>query len=132
MSTPFDFINTVNNKTAKIEMDQVGQKDYTPYIINRGFSNNMQTVMFANEMNRYSNLPKEWQYDFYYYGIPKGKRFDKWAKKEKTEIEIENIMQFYHINNKRAVEFSKILNTEQLTVIKTKLNRGGNNAGNVN
>lgn len=126
MSSPFDFINTVNNKTEKIEMDAVGQKDYVPFIINRGLSNNMQTVLFANEMNRFSFIPKTWQYDFYYHGVPKGRRFDKWAKKTNDE-DIDAIRKFYHINRVRAEEYLQLLSKEQVDLIKQKLKTGGKN-----
>lgn len=126
MPSPFDYINTINNKTPQIEMDSVGMLDYNPFIINRGLSNNIQTVLFANEMNRYSFIPKNWQYDFYWYGVPKGKRFDKWAKKN-SDDDINSIKEYYHINRMRAEEYMKILTPEQIELIKQKLKKGGKN-----
>lgn len=110
-----------------IEMDGIGMKDYNAFIINRGLSNNIQTVLFANEMNRYNFIPKDWQYSFFWNGIPKGKRFDKWAKKTSDDV-IETIQSCYHINKLRAEEYAKILTAEQIDLIKQKLKKGGKNA----
>lgn len=122
--TPFDFINSINNKT-KIEWDDAVEKAYTPFIINRGLSFNLQTVLFANMMNKYPTIDKKMQYDFYFYGVSKGRRYDKWIKKEGTAADIQAIREFYHINNFRALEVLKILSNEQLEIIKVKLSKGG-------
>ncbi len=88
--TPFDIINIINNKTLTDKVEIVA--DYEPWIVNRGLSNIMSTVFFSEEMAKNSHLPKDIQFDFYYYGIPKGKRFGKWNKKDSSEKELINII----------------------------------------
>jgi len=122
--TPFDFINSVNNKT-KIEWDDAVAKFYTPFIVNRGLSFNLQTILFANMMNQYPQLEKKMQYDFYFNGVPKGKRFDKWQKKLEASENIKLVREFYGINIYRAEEALKLLSNEQLDMIKQKMNKGG-------
>lgn len=122
--TPFDIINSINNKTS-LEWDDVTEKTYAPFIINRGLSFNMQTVMFANVMNRFPQIDKKMQYDFYFYGVPKGKRFDKWQKKTELGSDVQAVKDFYNINTDRAVEALKLLSNEQLDMIKEKLKKGG-------
>lgn len=122
--TPFDIINSINNKT-KLDWDDVTEKSYTPFMINRGLSFNMQTVLFANEMNQFPQLDKKMQYDFYFNGIPKGKRFDKWQKKLAVDDDVKLIMSFYDINIQRAEEYLKLLSSEQIDVIKQKMKQGG-------
>jgi hypothetical protein len=122
--TPFDFINSVNNKT-KMEWDDTVAKFYTPFIVNRGLSFNLQTILFANMMNQYPQLEKKMQYDFYFNGVPKGKRFDKWQKKLEASETIKLVREFYGINIYRAEEALKLLSNEQLDMIKQKMNKGG-------
>ena len=122
--TPFDIINSINNKT-KLDWDDVTEKSYTPFMINRGLSFNIQTVLFANEMNQFPQLDKKMQYDFYFNGIPKGKRFDKWQKKLAVDDDVKLIMSFYDINIQRAEEYLKLLSSEQIDVIKQKMKQGG-------
>lgn len=122
--SPFDLVNSINNKTA-IEWDEVVAKAYSPFIINRGLSFNLQTIMFANVMNRFPQLDKSMQYDFYFYGVPKGKRFDKWFKKIEASSSAQLVSDYYGINMSKAIEALNILSKEQLDVIKDKMNKGG-------
>jgi hypothetical protein len=127
MATPFDFINSINNKTPQLPMDEVGIKDYIPFMVNRGLSFNQQTIMFANEINLWSStMPKEWQYDFYWHGIPKGKRYDKWIKKEESkDKDLALVQKYFRINILRAKEALRILTEDQLSVIRKMLEQGG-------
>ena len=61
-----DWLNSVNfTKENLIEEDPSVIKDYPPYIVNRCLSGHLDTVMFANEMNKFPNLDKDLQYSFY-------------------------------------------------------------------
>jgi len=122
--TPFDIINSINNKT-RFEWDEDAEKTYAAFIVNRGLSFNLQTVLYASMMNQFPGLAKQLQYDFYFNGIPKGKRFDKWQKKLEVSPDIQVLQDFYGINIDRAAEALKLLSTEQLDMIKQKMNKGG-------
>ena len=55
-----DWLNSINfNKNNLIEEDPEAISSYPPYIINRCLSGHLDTVLFANEMNKYSNLDKD-------------------------------------------------------------------------
>ena len=57
-----DWLNSINfNKENLIEEDPSIIKDYAPYIINRCLSGSIDSVLFANEMNKYSFLDKDMQ-----------------------------------------------------------------------
>ena len=61
-----DWLNSINQtKKNLIDEDPSLEKDYSPYIINRIYSGHLDSIMFANEMNRYHFLPKKLQYDFF-------------------------------------------------------------------
>jgi hypothetical protein len=122
--TPFDILKSINEKSS-LAWDDEAVKAYAPFIINRGLSYNMQTIMFANAMNRYPQLDKRMQYDFYYRGIPKGKRYDKWQKKSDLSSDVLVVKEFYGINNEKAEYALKLLTNDQLTMIKEKLKKGG-------
>jgi hypothetical protein len=118
VKTPFDYINTINNKTG-YEWDETDDKSYNPFIINRGLSNNMQTVIFANMMNSASIISKKMQFDFYYHGVPKGRRFDKWAKGESASDLVKLVSETLHINMQRAAECVSLMSDEQKKLMKT-------------
>lgn len=113
--SPFDIVNHLNEKT-NIEMDP---SDYAPWMINLALANHLQTILFANEMNRLYDLPKEVQYDFYFHGIPKGKRFGKWPKREKYDTELVSIVQErFALNILRAQQYISLLSKEQIEWLK--------------
>jgi hypothetical protein len=82
------------------------------------------TVLIANEMNISYFLPSKLQYDFYINIVRKRKRFSPWDKKTKVD-DLECVKQYYGYSNEKAQAALKILNKEQLEIIKSKLNRGG-------
>jgi hypothetical protein len=120
-----DWLNSINfNKTNLIEEDPSTIKDYAPYIINRCLSGNIDSILFANEMNKYSFLDKDMQYSFYLNTLRKKKRFSPWLRKDKvTDLEI--IKQYYGYSNEKASNALKILTPEQINYIKQRLETGG-------
>lgn len=121
--TPFDIINSINEKK---EIDRTeALTDYAPFIINRGLSMHKDTIFFANEMNCRSQLDKDLQFDFYMTAVPKGKRYGKWAKAEKVEQDITNIMTYFCINRRRSEEILGLFSDSQLCELKDKMIKGG-------
>jgi|TARA_X000001388_G_scaffold62565_1_gene48350 hypothetical protein len=120
-----DWLNSINfNKKNLIEEDPSTIKDYAPYIINRCLSGNIDSILFANEMNKYSFLDKDMQYSFYLNTLRKKKRFSPWLRKDKvTDLEI--IKQYYGYSNEKASNALKILTPEQINFIKQRLETGG-------
>lgn len=125
MPSPFDFLNSINQgKNNLLEEDPQNIKDYSPFIINKGLSYFLDTVMFANEINIRSTLDKDMQYRFYLGSISKAKRFKKWEKKDVQE-NIDLIKQSYLVNDRKASEYLKILTEEQIEILKERQNKGG-------
>ena len=120
-----DYLNSINYSKEYLMGDDPGwEKNYTPYVINKCVSHHMDTVMFANEMNRYPNLDKRLQYDFFINTIRSRKRFSPWAKKKKVD-DLDLVKQYYGYSNEKAQQALRILSPKQLDYIKEKLNRGG-------
>ena len=65
MSTPFDFLNAINfTKEDMFKGRKENDKEYVSFVINRGLSYFPDTVMYANEMNRYPDLSNQQQFSF--------------------------------------------------------------------
>jgi hypothetical protein len=123
--TPFDFINAINLTKKNLFEDPLAHKDYVPFIVNRGLSYFPDTVLYANEMNRNSGIPEDWQFSFFLNSIPKKKRFSKWAKKDAETEPLRLVMEYFGYSSEKAKEALSILSEEQLTMIKEKLYKGG-------
>lgn len=118
--SPFDFVKSINQKSGYIS-ELTG---YNPYLTNACFSMHMDTVMLAEEMNQYHWLSPELQYDFYYYGVRRGKRFG-FPKKQEVEDDVQLVMDYYKYSHAKALEALEILSAEQLEEMRQKLDKGG-------
>lgn len=122
----FDFLNSINTtKKDLIKEDPLNEKDYNAFMINRGLSYFPDTIIYANEMNRYASLPKDMQYSFYLTGIKAKKRFSKWHKKDQNSESINLIMKAYGYSSEKAAAALELLNQEQLDAIKRLYDTGG-------
>ena len=120
-----DWRNSINQtKKNLIDEDPSLEKGYSPYIINRIFSGHLDSIMFANEMNRYHFLPKKIQYDFMLNTLRVKKRFSPWLKKD-TIKDLEIVKRYYGYSDEKAKQTLRILNKEQLNFIKSKFETGG-------
>lgn len=123
--SPFEFINAINDTKKNLFEDPQANKDYSPFMINRGLSYFHDTILYANEMNRYSDIPKSWQFSFLLNTIPKKKRFSKWHKKDAETKAIQLVMEYFGYSSEKAKEAVSVLTKEQLAVIEEKLQKGG-------
>ena len=124
--SPFDFINTINYSKEDIMVDDIAEKQYTPFIINKALSFTPDTVVYANEMNSRPHLQKLLQYKFLINIVRKKKRFSKWIKKEKIEA-IDIVKEYYGYNTEKARQVVSILSAEQIQILKKRLFKGGTN-----
>lgn len=120
----FDYLNSINLTKKDIMVDDIAEKDYNGFMVNRGLSYFSDTVIIANEMNRYHHLDKKLQYHFFINMIRKRKRFSKWAKAQ-TESEIDAVKEYYGYSNEKARQAVTLLSPEQITNIKNKVSKGG-------
>ena len=120
-----DWLNSINQtKKNLIDEDPSLEKDYNPYIVNRIYSGHLDSVMFANEMNKYSFLSKKIQYDFYLNSLRSKKRFSPWLRKDKIK-DLDYVKSYYGYSNEKAQQALKILTKQQLNFIRSKFETGG-------
>lgn len=120
-----DWLNSINHqKNNLLDDDPTSTKQYPPYIINRCLSGFIDTVMYANEMNINSHLDNKLQYLYYLNSIRKKKRFSPWLKKDKIN-DLELIKQYYGYSNEKAKSALSLLNKDQISYIRKRLDVGG-------
>jgi AAA15 family ATPase/GTPase len=125
---PFDFINSINftkkNMMRGTENDDLAEKSYVPYITNRTLSYFTDTLLYANEMNRFaSTLDSKLQYEFLLNSIRPKKRFAKWSKPEQDN-DLEVIREFYNYSIPKARQALSCLTNEQVRAIKNTMAQG--------
>ena len=121
---PFEFVNAINYTKKNIMIDDVAEKAYAPYMVNRQLSYFPDTVLAANEMNRNHHIDNRLQFDFFINIIRKRKRFSKWYKPE-TVSDLEAVKKYYGYSNEKARQVLTLLNTDQINELKRKVTTGG-------
>lgn len=121
---PFEYVNAINYTKKDIIVDDLAEKAYAPFMVNRSLSYFPDTVLAANEMNRYHQIDNRLQFDFLINIIRKRKRFSKWDKK-KIDGDIEVIKEYYGYNEQKALQVLPLLSPEQIEIITKKVNKGG-------
>ena len=121
-----DYLNAINyTKESLLDTDdEQWEKKYYPFIVNKCVAPFPDTVMLVNEINQLHHLDKRLQFDFLINSLRPRKRFTPWLKAKKLE-NLEYVKEYYGYNNEKAKEALDILNDEQISAIKRKLDKGG-------
>lgn len=120
-----DYLYSINqSKKNIVKDDQEAEKAYPPFIVNKCLSSFIDSILYANEMNKNTHLDKRLQYDFFINSLKPRKRFTPWLRKETLE-EIELVKQYYGYSHNKALEAVRILTREDLNYIRKILNKGG-------
>lgn len=123
--TPFDFAKSIiSSKDNLYSTEALFQKEYVSFMVNRILSNSSKAALFADVINRYPNLDKKLQYDFYLRGLPKGGSSSKlWSKKEGDEDRLERatiVAKSLNVSLVRAEEYLAVIDDSAFEEHKTK------------
>lgn len=126
--SPFDFMKAVSFTKEDLIGDsdtpEYIEKQYNPYIVNRGFSYFEDTILHANEMNRLHGLFNDAQFRYYLGALRKRNRFSKWHKAEKND-DLDVIQKVYQCRREVAKMYLKAISQERMNAIREKTNTGG-------
>lgn len=128
MTSPFEFVKSfTTTKEDLYTSENIFNREYNSFMVNRILSNSPATALFASAMNMYPYIDKKLQHDFYLYGIPKSKSgYSKYIKKEVVDLpqdEIDFISETLNMSTKRAIELHNTVGSE--TIKKMIASRGG-------
>ena len=118
---PFALINSISNSKIDILEDE---KDYNAFMVNRGLSYFPDTVIYANEMNKFHHLDSRLQFDFLINIVRKRNRFSKWNKSIESE-NINAIKKYFGYSNEKARDVLPLLSNENLKTIRGRIQHGG-------
>ena len=121
---PFEYTNAINYSKKNIMVDDIAEKQYNPFLVNRTLSYFNDTVLMANEMNLNHHLDNRLQFDFFINIIRKKKRFSKWNKPE-TVSDVEVVKEYYGYSNEKARQVLTLLTSKQIDELKKKVFKGG-------
>ena len=123
--SPFDYVNAILQNKKQLIVDELTEKEYNSFLVNRSLSYHKDCIMYANEMNMRHFLDKKLQNAFLLNTVRSQKRpFAKWIKSEKSE-DIECIKTVYGFSDSKAREAYRVLSKEQIQQLKEKTFTGG-------
>jgi hypothetical protein len=123
--SPFDYVKEILQGKKQLIVDELTEKEYSPFLTNRSLSYHKDCIMFANEMNRRHHTDKKLQHDFLINTVRSQKRpFAKWIKSEKSDT-IECIKTIYGFSDAKAREALSLLSKEQIQELKEQTRIGG-------
>lgn len=124
--TIFSILNDISHiKSGLINDSNISE--YNPYMVNKWLSMSIDTIMYSQEMNCNSHLPKHMQHDYYFYSLKPHKRFFKYIKHKKQDL-IDIISEYQSCSEKKAKDMLKLFSESDIEYMKSKLNKGGKNA----
>ena len=119
--SPFELIKSISSTKKDILENE---KDYNAFMVNRGLSYFPDTVLYANEMNKFHHLDNRLQYQFLINTIRKRNRFSKWNKSIESK-NINAIKKYYNYSNEKARDVLPLLSNKNLNIIRGRINHGG-------
>ena len=125
MSNPFDYAEAILQSKKQLVVDEITEKEYNPFLINRALSQHKDCVLFANEMNRRHGLDKKLQNDFLLNTVRSMKRpVAKWAKVEKND-DLECVKLVYGLSDSKARDALRLLSKQEIQKLKEQTFTGG-------
>lgn len=124
--SPFDYLNAINTNKQDIMVDDITEKAYNGFMVNRSLSYFQDTIFFANEMNKYHHLDKKLQFHFLLNIIRKRKRFSKWNKPD-LDNDLDVVKEYYGYSNEKARQALPLLSQGEIEELRKKVSKGGRN-----
>ena len=123
-----DYLKSINRTKEKLmdSDDELWEKKYPPFIINKCLAPFPDTVHLVNEMNVNHHLDSKLQFDFLLNSIRPRERYTPWLKAKKIK-NLDYVKEYYGYSNEKAKVALDILSDEQIETIKNSLNKGGKN-----
>jgi len=125
----FDYLKALTERNDFVNFDEEEvRKDYQPYMINRFVSMAEVFTQVVNEINRYSDIPKETHFRYFFSVLPKRRQFFKYIKKKKDLSQDEKLLiaNYFEVGLNDAEKYIQLLDESQIKEI-LELYRYGKN-----
>ncbi len=121
---PYTYLNAINFSKQDVMVDDITEKAYNPFMVNRSLSYFNDTVAIANEMNIHHHVDNKLQFEFLINMIRKRKRFSKWIKPD-VDSDVEVVKEYYGYSNEKARQALSLLSSENINELRQRVFKGG-------
>ena len=124
-----DWLRAINTKTS-LRLTEENEQYYTPFIINRCMASYPDTVLIADEVNRFRHVTKQMQFDFYKSFVPKRSRFSEWEREYQATEKDQLCIDYFKVSVQKARWYSSMIDSlpdsESIwTELKERTTKGG-------
>lgn len=120
-----EIIPSILQTKKSVIKDDIDQKDYVPFVVNRALSFHLDCILYVNEINLHPGMDKDMQYQYLLNTIrPMRRKFQPWQKTE-TDKNLQYVKEYFKYSNSKAKEALRVLTDEQITDIRIKIDKGG-------
>ena len=121
-----EYLKAINHTKEPLmdTTDEMWEKKYPAFIVNRCVYPFSDTILLVNEMNIYNGLDNKLQFHFLLNSTRARKRFSPWLKTSKIK-NLETIKEYFGYSDQRAKEVLNVLTDEDISYMETKLDKGG-------
>jgi len=121
-----EYLKAINQSKERLmdTTDEMWEKKYPAFVVNRCVYPFSDTILLVNEMNIYNGLDNKLQFHFLLNSTRARKRFSPWLKTSKIK-NLETIKEYFGYSDQRAKEVLNVLTDEDISYMKTKLDKGG-------
>ena len=121
-----EYLKAINHTKEPLmdTADEMWEKKYPAFIVNRCVYPFSDTILLVNEMNIYNGLDNKLQFHFLLNSTRARKRFTPWLKSSKIN-NLETIKEYFGYSDQRAKEVLDVLTDEDISYMETKLDKGG-------
>lgn len=117
----FKYASSINRgETIPVE------EDYHKYLTQRSFSYHADSVIIANEVNKYPDIDNKLHYYFLKGMLRPAKRYSKWWKPV-THEKVSTISKFYDMPMKQAYDIETFFNDEEIEEMEEIINTNKKN-----
>ena len=122
----FDYLNAITyNKKDVIEDDPIIEKFYPAYQVNKTLSQNLDCILYVNEMNLRPSCDEKSQFDYLINNIRKRfRKAEKWLTPESL-TDIDCIKEYYNYSDEKARRVLNIFPADEIVMIREIVQKGG-------
>lgn len=119
----FDFVKSVTE--TKVDIYEGNESQYTPFVVNKALSFNVDCVLFVQELNKYSSIPKDVQYQFLLNSLDKKRRYGRWVKRDAISEDMDLIKTAFNYSDEKAATVLSMMSDKQMLELRELMNKGG-------
>jgi hypothetical protein len=120
-----EIIPSILQTKENVLRDDLDERDYNSFLVNRALSYHMDCVLYANEMNMAAHCDGKLKYHYLLNSVRSMKRkFQPWQKSSNPK-DLECVKLYFGYSNAKAKDALRILSNEQLAEIRQRTDIGG-------